>query len=160
MPPNIILFNPDEYRGNVLGHLGNAAAYTPNLDALIAQDAVSFRYTFCQNPVCTPSRCSFMTGWYPHTGGHRTMNYMLHPEHGEPNLLQTLMKNGYYIWWSGKNDLFPGDQGHYAYCNQYSYNAKQYVKNLKKAITELKEFPKDWRGDPQSENYYSFCWAN
>ena len=156
LPPNIILFNPDEWRGDVLGHLGNPAAYTPNLDELVANDAVSFRYAFCQNPVCTPSRCSFMTGWYPHTGGHRTMYYMLHPEHGEPNLLQILMKNGYYVWWGGKNDLFPGDHGHYAYCDKYPYNVKQYAKNLKKVISEIMQFPKNWRGDPQGDNYYSF----
>ena len=53
---------------------------TPVLDRLVETEAVSFRNAFCQNPVCTPSRCSFMTGWYPHVRGHRTMFHMLHPE--------------------------------------------------------------------------------
>ena len=86
--PNIIIFNPDQWRGDVLGHVGNPAAYTPNLDRFVEEDAVSFKNAFCQNPVSTPSRCSFMTGWYPHTRGHRTMHYMLHPEHYEQNLLK------------------------------------------------------------------------
>ena len=64
--PNIILFNPDSYRGDVLGHQGNAGALTPNVDALVNSDAVSYSNAFAQNPVSTPSRCSFMTGWYPH----------------------------------------------------------------------------------------------
>jgi arylsulfatase A-like enzyme len=76
-PPNIIIFNPDQWRGDVLAHLGNPAAVTPNLDRVAREDGVSFRHAFAQNPVCTPSRCSFMSGWYPHVAGHRTMFHML-----------------------------------------------------------------------------------
>ncbi len=75
--------------------------------SLRRDEAVSFRNAFCQNPVCTPSRCSFMTGWYPHVRGHRTMFHMLHPERGEPVLLKTLKDTGYFVWWGGKNDLTP-----------------------------------------------------
>lgn len=107
--PNILIFNPDQWRGDVMGHLGNAAAVTPNLDRFVADDAVSFRSAFCQNPVCTPSRCSFMTGWYPHTHGHRTMYHMLRSH--EPVLLQRLREEGYFVWWGGKNDLVPGQHG-------------------------------------------------
>jgi hypothetical protein len=68
--PDIIIFNPDQWRGDVLGHMGNPAAVTPHLDRLVAGEAVSFRNAFCQNPVCTPSRCSFKSGWNSslHTG--------------------------------------------------------------------------------------------
>ena len=109
--PDIIIFNPDQWRGEVLGHLGNPAAVTPNIDRLVQNDAVSFSYAFCQSTVCTPSRCSFMTGWYPHVRGHRTMFHMLHPEHGEPNLLRILKDVAYFVWWGGKNDLTPGQHG-------------------------------------------------
>jgi arylsulfatase A-like enzyme len=103
--PNILIFNPDQWRGDVMGHLGNPAAVTPNLDAAAATDFVSFRNAFCQNGVCTPSRCSFMTGWYPHVRGHRTMFHMLRGD--EPMLLRTLKDNGYFVWWCGKNDVVP-----------------------------------------------------
>jgi len=102
--PNIVIFNPDSYRGDVLGHLGNPGACTPNLDALMDRGAVSYANAFAQNPVCTPSRCSFMTGWYLHTHGHRSMKNMLKPH--EPNLLSVLRREGYHVWWGGKNDLF------------------------------------------------------
>src|SRR4051794_3136667 len=93
--PHIVIFNPDQFRGDMVGHLGCSAARTPVLDGLVrGGEAVSFRWAFCQNPVCTPSRCSFMTGWYPHVRGHRTMYHMLHPERGEPNLLKILKDNG------------------------------------------------------------------
>ena len=78
--PHLLIFNPDQWRGDVLGHMGNPAVQTPDLDRFAAEDAVSFRNAFCQNPVCTPSRCSFMSGWYPHVRGHRTMSHMLHPD--------------------------------------------------------------------------------
>lgn len=101
--PNMVLFVPDSYRGDVLGHQGNTGAVTPHLDALVQTDAVSYSNAFAQNPVCTPSRCSFMTGWYPHVHGHRSMRNML--KQHEPNLLSVLRQNGYHIWWGGKNDL-------------------------------------------------------
>ena len=40
--PHIIIFNPDEMRGDALAHLGNPASITPNLDAFAANEAVSF----------------------------------------------------------------------------------------------------------------------
>lgn len=101
--PNIIIINPDEMRVDSLGHLGNRAAHTPRLDAFAMADAVSFANAFCQNPVCVPSRCSFMTGLYPHTRGHRTMGHLLHSE--ETTLLRELKEAGYYVWMNKMNDL-------------------------------------------------------
>lgn len=75
--PNIIIFNPDQMRADAVSHLGSPAAKTPFLDSFARTEAVSFRNAFCQHPVCVPSRCSFTTGLYPHTTGHRTMAYLL-----------------------------------------------------------------------------------
>ncbi len=108
--PHIVIFNPDQWRGDSLGHLGHPAVQTPVLDEMVEKEAVSFRYAFCQNPVCTPSRCSFMTGWYPHVRGHRTMHHMLHHEHDEQMLLRILKEHGYHTFWGGKNDVIPGDE--------------------------------------------------
>ena len=143
--PHILIFNPDQWRGDVLGHRGNAGAITPNLDKLAATDAVSFTNAFCQNPVCTPSRCSFMTGWYPHVRGHRTMYHML--RENEPVLLKTLKDNGYFVWWGGKNDLVPGQDGYNAYCD---------VKYERPPLPEGAAEDDSWRGDPGSDTYYSF----
>ena len=144
--PHLLIFNPDQWRGDVMGHLGNAAAVTPNLDAAVATDAVSFRHAFCQNPVCTPSRCSFMSGWYPHVRGHRTMYHMMRPD--EPVLLRTLKEHGYFVWWSGKNDLVPGQNGYDDYCTVYNRSTRATKANLHSR--------QDWRGEPGGENYYSF----
>jgi len=144
--PNIVIFNPDQWRGDVLAHMGHTGAVTPNLDRVAATDGVSFRHAFCQNPVCTPSRCSFMSGWYPHVRGHRTMFHMMHE--GEPVLLRTLKDSGYFVWWGGKNDLTPGQNPVDDFCHVRYRRPKK----AKPAHGD----PADWRGGPESDTYYSF----
>ncbi|MBD3314639.1 MAG: sulfatase-like hydrolase/transferase [Chitinivibrionales bacterium] len=149
-PPNLVIFNPDQWRGDVMGHLGDSGAVTPNLDRLVESDAVSFRNAFCQNPVCTPSRCSFMSGWYPHVAGHRTQSHMLR-EH-EPNLLRTLKDSGYYVWWGGKNDLVPAQRENpwAPYCH---------VKNKAEATRRWMHdslLYGNARGEPGGDSYHSF----
>lgn len=149
-PPHLLIINPDQWRGDVLGHLGNPAAQTPVLDRLVAEDAASFSNTFCQNPVCTPSRCSFMSGWYPHVRGHRTMFHMMRPD--EPVLLRDLKEAGYYVWWGGKNDLIPAQNGFHKYTN---IRYKAYPRPGRPILTNP-HIQFDWRGDPGGDNYYSF----
>ena len=144
--PNIVIFNPDQWRGDVLGHMGNPAAMTPHLDRMAATDGVSFRRAFAQNPVCTPSRCSFMTGWYPHVRGHRTMFHMLAKD--EPCLLKLLKQAGYFVWWGGKNDLIPGEDGYADACD-VKYHSVRPVHRDSHGETA-------WRGDPAGDNWYSF----
>jgi arylsulfatase A-like enzyme len=148
--PDLIIFNPDQWRGDVLGHTGNAGALTPNIDRLVRSEAVSFRNAFCQNPVCTPSRCSFMTGWYPHVRGHRSMHHMLHSEHGEPNLLEILKENDYLVWWGGKNDLVPGGVDFGRYCDM-KYTPPEVVDPIWQIDRQA-----SWRGEPDGDKYYSF----
>ena len=148
--PHIVIFNPDQWRGDAVGYADNPAAITPNLDHIIEEDAVAFRYAFCQNPVCTPSRCSFMTGWYPHVRGHRTMFHMLQPD--EPNLLKTLKDNGYFVWWGGKNDLVPGQYGYEAHCD-IKYQAPD---DPQRPVMPNAHVDQTWRSAPGSADYYSF----
>lgn len=103
---NFILFNPDEMRAESIGCYGHPLAPTPNLDRLAAE-GTRFEQCHVQHTVCTPSRCSFMTGWYPHVRGHRTLWHCLRPD--EPNLLRYLKQAGWQVRWYGKNDLLaPG----------------------------------------------------
>ena len=99
---NFILVVADELRAESVGCYGHPLAPTPNIDRLAAE-GTRFEQCHVQHPVCTPSRCSFMTGWYPHVRGHRTLWHMLRPD--EPNLLKYLKGAGYDVYWGGKNDL-------------------------------------------------------
>lgn len=99
---NFIIFQPDELRAESVGCYGHPLAPTPNIDALAAQ-GTRFDQCHVQHSVCTPSRCSMMTGWYPHVRGHRTLWHLLRPD--EPNMLNYLKQAGYTVLMYGKNDL-------------------------------------------------------
>ncbi len=62
--PNILLYCTDQQRFDTIAALGNSEIRTPHLDRLAAEGA-AFTHAYCQNPVCTPSRASFLTGMYP-----------------------------------------------------------------------------------------------
>jgi len=105
--PNVVLFMPDQLRADALCCFGNPVASTPNFDALAAR-GVRFDNAFCQHPVCGPSRVSFVTGWYPHVSGHRTLTHLV--QQWEPNLLAIMRDGGYYVAVPGhRGDVFaPG----------------------------------------------------
>ena len=137
--------------------MGHPAVSTPHLDRAVATDAVSFRHAFAQATVCTPSRCSFMTGWYPHVRGHRTMHHMLNPTLGETNLLQVLRDNGYFVWWGGKNDLVPGQLGFEQHCDvHFRPGAEDYRRWGASPMPGSHGGDLSWRGAADGDNYYSF----
>ncbi|MEU6171323.1 sulfatase-like hydrolase/transferase [Streptantibioticus parmotrematis] len=105
--PNFLFFIPDQLRADALGAFGNEHVRTPHLDELAAR-GTRFENAYVQHPVCSPSRASFLTGWYPHTSGHRTLTNLLKP--WEPNLLRILKDSGYHVAWPGmRGDTFaPG----------------------------------------------------
>ena len=118
--PNIVWFVADQMRSDALGCNGNPAAMTPVMNEL-AEEGVSFTNAFSQNPVCVPSRCSFLSGLYPHVRGHRSMHHLLEP--GEPTLLVAMRDAGYEVIWAGRNDLVPGNRPKTPYCDHY-FNGK------------------------------------
>lgn len=61
--PNILILYTDQQRVDTLGCYGQGAIETPNIDSL-ANDGVRLGQYYVQNPVCAPSRASFLTGKY------------------------------------------------------------------------------------------------
>lgn len=149
---NIIYFVADQMRQDALHHTGNDAAVTPHLDAL-AKEGVSFVHAYCQNPVCVPSRCSFLTGLYPHTTGHRTMHYL--QDEQEWNILNVMKDNGYEVIWCGRNDIIPADRDKSAYCDEY-YNGIVMENLVSKEFTFPFNMPKKEDTDTCEDGYYSF----
>lgn len=64
--PNILWICTDQQRFDTLGCYGNPLVRSPRIDAL-AGSGFRFDRAYCQNPLCTPSRASFLTGRYPRT---------------------------------------------------------------------------------------------
>lgn len=66
--PNILILYTDQQRWDALGANGNREIRTPHLDRLAAE-GLTFSHYFVQNPVCMPSRVSFLSGRYPSSLG-------------------------------------------------------------------------------------------
>jgi arylsulfatase A-like enzyme len=155
--PHILVFNPDQWRADTLGHLGHVANATPVFDAFAKDEAVSFAWAFSQSPICSPSRCSFTTGLYPHVHGHRSLHHMLHRERGQRHMFQVLRENGYFVWWGGKNDLVPGDDPPERNCDIYFRpDAAFFERHNCTPQPDLHQTADEWRGAPGSDGYYSF----
>ena len=82
----------DEHRHDALNCLGNSTVHSPNLDRMASQ-GVRFTRTYCQGPLCQPSRASIMTGRYPHQHGQTWNRYTMNPEW--PTMMKQLQKAGY-----------------------------------------------------------------
>ena len=70
--PNLLWYCTDQQRFDTIGALGNPYVQTSAIDSLV-RDGVAFTHVYCQSPICTPSRSSFMTGMYP-SRVHNTRN--------------------------------------------------------------------------------------
>ncbi len=99
-PNHIVVLCPDEMRADALRCYGHPAAVTPNIDRLAASGA-RFERSYVTHTKCTPSRSSFLTGQYPHVGGHRTLDLPVRA--GEVNLVRSLRDAGYVTALVGKN---------------------------------------------------------
>lgn len=100
--PNIILFMADQLRYDAIGCYGNNEIRTPNIDK-IALSGSAFDNHFIQNPVCSPSRCSVLTGRYPKNHGTRDNGIPLRDS--EVTFPEVLRNNGYLTAAIGKMHL-------------------------------------------------------
>ncbi|NLB70347.1 MAG: sulfatase-like hydrolase/transferase [Lentisphaerae bacterium] len=68
--PNILYIMTDQWNAECFSGLNHPDVKTPNIDQLI-EKGVCFRNCFAAEPICQPSRVSYLTGQYVHT--HRVM---------------------------------------------------------------------------------------
>src|SRR5262249_48490252 len=90
--PNVLWVVADDFAPYVCGAFGNKVVKTPNIDRLAAE-GMRFDRAFCNSPVCTASRQSFLTGRYPRTLGVTQLSTPL-PQ-AETTLSELLKKAGY-----------------------------------------------------------------
>jgi choline-sulfatase len=90
--PNVLWIVADDFAPYVYGAYGNKVVRTPNLDRLAAE-GLRFDRAFCNSPVCTASRQSFLTGRYPRTIGVTQLSTPLPAS--ETTLAELLQKAGY-----------------------------------------------------------------
>jgi arylsulfatase A-like enzyme len=101
--PNILLITSDQQHYNALG-TNNPKCKTPSLDRL-AREGVQFDRAYCNNPVCSPSRSTIITGLYPAWHGCWTIGVKL-PE-DVPTVGDILQAHGYNSILVGKAHFQP-----------------------------------------------------
>src|SRR5262249_31565744 len=67
-PPNLVFILTDNQGAWTLGCYGNPDIRTPNIDRL-ATEGVRFTRALSSNPVCSPTRATFLTGLIPSQHG-------------------------------------------------------------------------------------------
>ena len=67
-PINFVVFIADDQGEGDLGCYGHPVLKTPNIDRLAAE-GMRFDRAFLTISSCSPTRCSFLTGRYPHNNG-------------------------------------------------------------------------------------------
>ena len=111
--PNVLFILADDLGYGDLSSFGRPDYTTPNLDRL-AQQGIRFTNAYSASPVCTPTRCAFITGRYPartpvgleeplawkRNLGNRIGVAGLPPDH--PTIASLLKKNGYATALVGK----------------------------------------------------------
>lgn len=166
--PNILWLCTDQQRYDTIGALGNSQVSTPNLDKLV-RDGVAFERAYCQSPICTPSRASFLTGMYPSS---IRVNRNGNPEFPDfpPLIGKTLADAGYECGLIGKLHLTSAygrmerraDDG-YSYW-QYSHAPRDdwatghdYADWVEAKGADLSELIKDEAGVPPEYHQTTWC---
>ena len=106
--PNLLFIWTDQQRADTMQVYGNAKIHAPNLNKL-ADESVVFENAYVSQPVCTPSRSTVMTGFWPHQSGCTENNVPL-PEDFMclPEMLNDPdYRTGYYGKWHLGDELWP-----------------------------------------------------
>lgn len=79
---------------------GHPDVQTPHLDRL-AHEGSRFTHAYANNPICTPSRMSFLSGMYPSTHGYYGL-YGQEPQHSLTSMFKHYKEQGYRTGALGK----------------------------------------------------------
>lgn len=102
--PNFIVFIADDAAWNDCGPYGNNIIKTPNINKL-AKEGLVFNNAFLTTSSCSPSRCSILTGRYPHSTGAQELHM---PLPADQLLFSGELQNaGYYTAVAGKYHIGP-----------------------------------------------------
>ncbi len=107
--PNILMICSDQHTARVTGAYGDKIVETPNLDALAAEGC-RFDSFYCNNPICVPSRMSFMSGRYTFKCECISNQSVLDSRY--PTLAHIAVRGGYHAILSGKMHFNGPDQRH------------------------------------------------
>lgn len=102
--PNFVFIIADDVSFDDLAAYSNSTTKTPNIDSLAAEGVV-FDRAYLTTSSCSPTRCSIITGRYPHNTGSPELHMPLPA--GHYLFPQALREEGYYTVLAGKNHMGP-----------------------------------------------------
>ena len=166
--PNILWICTDQQRYDTVGRLGNPYVSTPNIDNLV-DEGVAFTHAFCQSPICTPSRASYMTVMYPssvHVNGNGNGFFL----DTFPLVTRSLVESGYDCGVipnlrlaSAHRRIDTCANGEYRYC-QSSHTRRDdwthghdYANWLRQKGYILRQFTRDAEGMPPEVHETTWC---
>ncbi|MHC4797867.1 MAG: sulfatase family protein [Planctomycetota bacterium] len=97
--PNFILIIGDDISVDDIHCYGHPHIRTPNVDRLAA-NGIRFTNAYLTTSQCSPTRCSVITGRYPHNTGACELH--VHLPEGQPLFPLALKQAGYYCVQAGK----------------------------------------------------------
>lgn len=100
--PNFVFIIADDISAEDIAVYGHPVIKTPHIDAL-AQSGMRFNNAYLTISSCSPSRCSIITGRYPHNTGAPELHTTLPDD--QVKFPEILRENGYYTVLSGKNHM-------------------------------------------------------
>lgn len=103
---NILHIISDQHQAEAVGYEGHKQAITPHLDKLASQ-GMRFNRSYTNNPICTPSRVTILSGRYCHNHGYYWLSGPTPPPE-LPDFLSHFKKHGYHTAALGKLHL-PND---------------------------------------------------
>lgn len=107
--PNLLVIMSDQHQPDVMSGLGYPAVLTPNLDALMKR-GVTFTHAYCNSPICTPARASFLTGKLCPEHGVWDLNAPVRSDH--VTWAHVLRRAGYRTTYCGRHHFLGPDLLH------------------------------------------------
>lgn len=109
-PPNVVIFISDDQGTGDLSCYGHPTLKTPNIDRL-AREGALFTHAFLTISSCSPSRCSILTGKYPHNTNAEDLHQPLPAD--QTSIAQHLKTKDYHNVAIGKWHLGPHERKHW-----------------------------------------------
>lgn len=106
--PNLVVFLPDELRGDLITGPQAGRLHAPNLQ-LLASESVVFDRTYVTHPICSPSRASLLSSTWPHQTGCQDNRDVL-PQNIRciPEMLaDSSYRTGYFGKWHLGDEFLP-----------------------------------------------------
>ena len=109
-PPNVIIFIADDQGMGDLSCYGHPTLKTPHIDRL-AREGMRFESAFLTISSCSPTRCSMLTGRYPHNTGAEDLHQPLPAD--QKTIARYLQGTGYHTMAVGKWHLGDAEKTHW-----------------------------------------------